>query len=106
VQLHPTEYSLERTRAKSLLHHAAFTLLPIAAPGFPWGAELTCCGKRVLDAEVQSQNAEQQAWNGGGVIETITSATCFTHSPKSLPRSSPSKHQIQPPWSRAVAGSL
>lgn len=60
------EHSLERTGTTSLLHHAAFTPLPTGAPSFPWGAELTCSGKRVLAAEVQSQDAEQQAWNRGG----------------------------------------
>lgn len=100
VQLHPTEYSLEGTGTESLLHHTAFAPLPTGPPHFPWGAELTCCGKKVLDTEVQSQDAEQQAWNTAGMTETTTSAACLTHSPKSFPSStgrSPSKHQIQSP---------
>ena len=108
AQLHPTEYSLEGTGTKSPLHHTAFAPLPTGPPGFPWGAELTCCGKRVLGAEVQSQDAEQQAWNGVGTTETTTSAAHFTHNPKSLPSStgsSPSKHQIQlPPASLEQGG--
>lgn len=60
---------------------------------------LTCCGKRVLDTEVKSQDTEEQAWNGGRMTETTTSAVHFTHSPKNLPSSMgslTSKHQIQP----------
>lgn len=84
VQRHHTEYSLEG------MH-------PQEPQVF---LELTCCGKRVLDTEVQSQDAEEQAWNGGGMTETITSAVHFTHSPKNLHSSMgslTSKHQIQLP---------
>lgn len=84
LQLCPTEHSLERTNTKSLVHHTAFAPLPTGPQISPWDTELTCCGKRVLKTELQSQDAEQQAWNQVGMTETTTPAVCFTHSPKSL----------------------
>lgn len=72
---------------KSLVHHATLAPLPAGPKISPWDTELTCCGKRVLKTELQSQDAEQQAWNGVGMTESTTPAICFTHSPESLPSS-------------------
>lgn len=83
----PTEHSLERTDTKSLVHHTALAPLPAGPKISPWDTELTCCSKRVLKTELQSQDAEQQAWNGVGMTESSTPAICFTHSPESLPSS-------------------
>lgn len=76
-------YRLERTDTKSLVHHTTFAPLPTGLQD----TELTCCGKRALKAELQSQDAEQQAWNEVGMTESTTATACFTHSPQSLPSS-------------------
>lgn len=85
----PAALSSRAQPGEDKVHGAPHCLSPLpAGPQIsPWHTELTCCGKRVLETELQSQDAEQQAWNGVGMTETTTPAVCFTHSPNSLPSS-------------------
>lgn len=64
---------LQITAKRGQGHSHSLCPAPNRSLSFPWGAELTCCGKRAPGAKVQSQDAEQQAWNGEEMIETTKS---------------------------------